>query len=343
MGWLSRAFGGGRRAPRNVDSAMRSALLAVLARDFDEAERLLVAAVELDPRSVDPFIALARVFREKGEIGRAIRLHQNLLLRADLSPAQMVDALIDLAGDLEAGGFVQRAIASYEEALGHDAGRAEALRALLRLYEGEGRYDQALSASRKLSRLKGQGGPQRDSALRVGAAEAALSDGNLDQARRALKKALRVEPSSARAWIALGRVEAERGKPKAALAAWARVPQIDRAQGPEVYPRLAATYAALDRARDFEGYLRGLIQEAPEDPHAPLALARALAARGEAEEAVRVLRELMDHHPDDLEARAVLCRALLASGRDAELPAELGGLLEALERCGVLRDSEKLG
>ena len=118
MGWLSRAFGGGRRAPRDVDGAMRSALLAVLAHDLEEAERLLTAAVKLDPRNVEPYVALARVFRNQGEIGRAIRLHQNVLLRAELGPGQQVDALLDLAADLEAGGFVQRAIASYEEALG---------------------------------------------------------------------------------------------------------------------------------------------------------------------------------------------------------------------------------
>lgn len=322
---------------------MRSALLAVLAHDYDEAERLLVAAVEMNPRGVEPFIALARVFRARGEVGRAIRLHQNLLLRADLAPAQLVDALVDLAADLEAGGFDQRAIASYEEALGHDSKRIDALTALVGLYEQQGEHGKALETSRRLARVDPTGAPERESAVRITLAEAALADGQLDQARRALKKALRIDAGSARGWIALGSVEAERGKPKAALAAWARVPRIDRAYGPDVYTRLAATYAALDRARDFEDYLRGLIEEEPEDPHARLALARALAARGGADDAMVVLRELIDQHPDDLDGRATLCRLLLASGREAESPPELAGLLEALERRGILREAEKLG
>ena len=112
MGWLSRVFRGDARAPRNVDAAVRAALLAVLSPDYDEAERLLVAAVRMDSDSVDTYLALARVFRLKGEVGRAIRLHQNLLLRVDPGAPRGREALEGLAADFRAGGFAKRAIAS---------------------------------------------------------------------------------------------------------------------------------------------------------------------------------------------------------------------------------------
>jgi lipopolysaccharide biosynthesis regulator YciM len=322
---------------------MRSALLAVLDQDLEEAERLLTAAVSMDSSNIEAYVALARIYRAQGEVGRAIRLHQNLLLRADLSPAQLVEALVDLAGDLRAGGFVQRAIASYEEALGHDPRRRGALEALVALYEEAGEHDKALAMSRRLSRIDATGATERESALRVNLAEAALAEGQAESARRALKKALRVDKTSVRGWLALGDVEAERGKAKAALASWARVPSIDRAYGPEVYPKLAATYAALERPRDFEGYLRGLIEEEPEDPHARLALARALAARGETDDALVVLQEVLALSPDDLEARATLARLLMSSGPGGDLASALSGLIEAMEHRGILRESEKLG
>jgi lipopolysaccharide biosynthesis regulator YciM len=322
---------------------MRSALLAVLGHDLEEAQRLLTAAVTMDSSNIEAYVALARVYRAQGEVGRAIRLHQNLLLRADLNSGQLVEALVDLAGDLRAGGFVQRAIASYEEALGHAPRHRDALEALVALYEEAGEHDKALAMSRRLTRVDPTGATQRESALRVNLAEAALAKGQADPARRALKKALRVDKASARGWLALGDVEAERGKSRAALAAWARVPGIDRTYGPEVYPKLAATYAALGRPRDFEGYLRGLIESDPEDPHARLALTRALAARGDVDDALVVLRELLSLHPDELEARATLARLLMASGREAELASALNGLIEAMEHRGVLRESEKLG
>ncbi len=48
MRWFVRAFGGNARAPRDVDGALRSALLAVLDRNLDEAESLLTQAVRID-------------------------------------------------------------------------------------------------------------------------------------------------------------------------------------------------------------------------------------------------------------------------------------------------------
>ncbi len=81
---LTRAFRGGARATRDVDVIMRSALLATLDRDLDRAEELLSRAVRIDSSGVEPFVALGRLFRMRGEIGRAIRIHQNLLLRPEL-------------------------------------------------------------------------------------------------------------------------------------------------------------------------------------------------------------------------------------------------------------------
>ena len=104
-----------------------------------------------------------------------------------------------------------------------------------------------------------------------------------------MKRALRQNERCVRAWIVLGELEAERGRAKAALAAWRRVPELDRRAGPLVYPQLEATYAALGRTREFETCLRGLLETRPDDRGARLALARSLAARGDAEPALAEL------------------------------------------------------
>src|SRR5206468_962877 len=133
-----------------------------------------------------------------------------------------------------------------------------------------------------------------------------------------VKQALRRDRGCVRAWTLLGELEAERGKTRAALAAWLRVPRLDRAAGPDVYPQLEATYAALGRTREYEALLRELLAETPADRGARLALARTLAARGDAEEGIAELRALLGAQPDDLGVRASLGRLLLAEGRDPE-------------------------
>ena len=343
MAWWRRAIGRSPRAPEDADEALRGALLAVLDRDLEEAEELLSAAVQLDSSGVEPYLALARLYRLRGEIGRAIRVHQNLLLRQDLTREQSVAALADLAKDFRRGGFLQRAIASYDEVLAHDPRHEGALRALVALLQDVRDYDRAIEMSRRLAKL---GADLRDvpseAELLVKSAEAAHAEGRSDVARKALKRALRKDRDLVAAWIALGEIEAERGRTKAALAAWSKVPTLDRKAGARVYARLEATYAAADRARDFETYLEKLIEERPDDRDARIALARALAARGASDEALTQLRAAIEADPDDPEALMVTGRILLAEGREGEAAKAHTELLDVLERRRPLRRHEAL-
>jgi len=342
MGWLSRAFGGDARAPKDADSALKSALLAVLDRDLDRAEAMLAAAVRLAPGDDVAYLALARLYRMRGEIGRAIRIHQNLLLRLDAGSALGRIAMAGLAADFAQGGFLRRAIASYEQVLAQDPKHQICLRALVRLLADAREFPRAIELSRRLARIEGHDPAATEAALRVAMADAARAEGRSEEARKAVKRALRKDAKSVRAWIVLGELEAERGRAKAALAAWLRVPQLDRRAGPLVYPQLEATYAALGRTREFETCLRGLLEARPDDRGARLALARSLAARGDGEPALAELTGLLERAPDDLEARATLGRILLTEARDAEVAKAHGELIEALERQGLLRARESL-
>ena len=333
MGWLSRVFRGDARAPRDVDSALQSALLAVLDRDYDEAEHMLAAAVRMDSDGVEPYLALARLFRLRGEIGRAIRIHQNLLLRLDPGSAHGRVALADLAADFQAGGFLRRAIASYEDLLGHDPKHEGALRALVHLHAEARDFERAIELARRLARAEGGAAGPAEARLRVDMAEVAVAEGRSDEARKAVKQALRKDKTCAPAWRLLGSLEAERQRSKAALAAWEKVPRLDRRSGPSVYPQLEATYAALERPAEFEKYLRGLLDERPDDPEARLALARHQAARGNAEEAIAELRRILERNGEHGEARATLGRLLLSEHRDGEAIEQYGELLDRLERA----------
>lgn len=334
MRWLPRAFGGGARKRRDAESALRETVLSLLDRDLDRAEALLAAEAQRSSRGVGVFLALGRLYRLRGEMGRAVRVHQNLLLRKDLAPSDRVRALADLAEDFRRGGLLRRAIAAYEEVLAHAPRHAGALRALVRLHADVRDFDAALAVA---SRLERQDPASR---ARVGVwveqAEVAHAEGRTADARRALKRALRGDPRHARAWVLLGELEAELGHPKAALDAWRRVPELDRRAGPLVYPRLAATFAALDRPRDHEAFLHELLASQPDDGPSRIALARALAARGDTDGALAELRGLLERDPDDLEAHHALGSLLLAAGKDSEALRAFADLLQRVERLGLL-------
>jgi lipopolysaccharide biosynthesis regulator YciM len=342
MGWLSRAFGGDARVPKDAETALRSALLAVLDRDLDRAESLLAAAVKLASDDVMPYLALARLFRMRGEIGRAIHIHQNLLLRLAADSPLGIVAMADLGADFAQGGFLRRAIASYEQVLAHAPKHRDALRALVSLLADAREFARAIELARRLARLESRDGAAAEAELRVAWAEAERAEGRSDEARKTVKRAVRQDPRCVKGWIVLGELEAERDRGRAALAAWSRVPALDRRAGPLVYPQLEATYASLGRTREFESFLRGLLESRPDDRAARIALARSLAARGDAAPALAELDQVLARDPEDLEARSTLGRILLAERRDAEVAKAHAELIASLERQGLLRARESL-
>lgn len=341
MGWFARAFGGGARGPRDLDSEMCSALLSVLDQDLERAEEALVRVVRSDAGGIESYLALARLYRMQGEIGRAIRVHQNLLLREDLHKGQRLKALADLGEDFRQGGFTERAIACYEGVILDDKRDLKSHRVLIQLYAQSGRYSRAIEYSRRLARLEGSGRGDEEARLYVEMAKAQYAEGHHDEARRSTKKALRRSKRCVAARVLLGDLEAERGRTKAALGAWSDVPRLDRASGPLVYAKLEAAYAALGRIRDFEAFVRGLLAQQPEDVGARRALAALLSARGEIDASVSELHRLVAVDSDDLETRAALGRILLSEGRVEDAAREYGLMIDALSRRGLLGGEEK--
>ena len=336
---------GRRRAERGRDEeleALREALRAVLDDDLDTADEALLDLVRADSDRVDAYLALAQIYRRRGEIGRAIRVHQNLLLRTDLGEAHRDQALSGLAEDFRRGGFLQRAIAAYQEVLGRRPKDAAALAALVRLAADARDFPLALDAQRRLARLGGDGAREAEARLLVEMAQAAHASGETDEARKTLKKAVKRDPANGMAWMRLGEVEAEKGRNKAALAAWKKLVEIDRRAAVQAYPRLESAYAALGSPRDFEKLLRGVLADRPADTAARLALVRHLAARGDTGEALREAEEALSRDPEHLALHGAKARVLLDEGSDEDALKALDGVLRILERQGFLEHREGL-
>jgi lipopolysaccharide biosynthesis regulator YciM len=344
MSRLSSWLAGRRRSSavlsdRKLAETFRRALLAVLEGDYDRAEELITDAVRADSDDVEPYRSLARLYRIRGELGRAIRIHQNLLLRRDLDAEQRNAVLAELAADFRQGGFVQRSIASYQEVLAHDPRSAIALRALGGLLADAQDFEEALAMVRRLAKLEKRPDPAAEARLLTRMAESLRAEGDRDQARRSVKRALRRDPDHADARLLLGDLEAERGRHKAALAAWRPVPEKGGARATEAYPRLESCFTTLGRPGAYEGFVRELLERRPDDAAARMALAASLAARGELESAIRELRRVLDRDPEDLQARIALGRVLISGNREADTSKEHRELLEWLDRR-VLRFSQ---
>ncbi|MBW2315987.1 MAG: tetratricopeptide repeat protein [Deltaproteobacteria bacterium] len=331
MPWWKRAFDR-PRAPKTSDAAVRQALYALLDHDLDTAQELLARAAQLDPDELDAYLMLGRLYRDRGEIGRAIRVHQNLLLRPELGQERGAEVLRELASDFRAGGFLRRAIASFEEVLSRTPKDARSLRELASLLATAQDHERAIEIERRLAKVEGRDAAPRESELHLELARSAEAEGRAGDARKALKRATKRNPKNVEAWVLLGRIETAEKRTRQALSAWRKVPEVDRCAGPRVYPELAAGYAALGKERDYEKYLALRIEGDANDSDARLALATSLSARGETDAALDEIRRVLAHDGSDLEAHAALGRTLVEAGREGEALKAYAELLAVLER-----------
>ena len=107
----------------------------LLSDEPDRALRELVHVAKLQTETAEVYLALGDMFRNKGEFGRAVRIHQNLLARPDLPRPLHLQARLALAMDFQAGGLLGRAIQQFSQVLDEQPGHVQALEASLHIRE----------------------------------------------------------------------------------------------------------------------------------------------------------------------------------------------------------------
>src|SRR5687768_3849934 len=129
----------------------------VLSGDPDAAIAELSRAAGLNSQTLETYFALGQLFRRKGELERAIRLHTNILLRAGLSPEIKRRAQLNLALDYRRSGLKTRAAEMFERLLEEDPGHREGIVQYRQLLEEEGDRASAIDLQARWVELEGEG------------------------------------------------------------------------------------------------------------------------------------------------------------------------------------------
>jgi lipopolysaccharide biosynthesis regulator YciM len=320
-------------APRGAVADLRQALHLVLAGDLAGAERRLADAAREDSSMVDVYLALANLLRTGGDIGRAIQIHQNLLLRPELPEDLKREALLGLALDFRVGGFLQRAAAAFEDVLEVDPGNLHALRELERLRVDAGDWEAAIRSRRRIGRADPRT-PQILAHLWAGLGRARLQEGREADARRAFRRALSQDRACAQAYLALGDMAMRQGKPRKAIGLWRRTLDLHPAIGLLAYPRLWESYSAVGELAPLEEILAERLEAEPGDHEAAVWLARVRLSQGRADEGVAVLRRSISRDAGFLGGYVEIGRILLTEHREVEA---LKAFEEMVDRLPALK------
>ena len=216
----------------------------------DKALEVFIYLAEVDNETIDTHLALGALFRRRGEVDRAIRIHQNIIARPTLSQAHRNTALFELAQDYLRAGVLDRAETLFAELQDQPVYSADALRALVQIYEQEKDWLQAIDAARRLERVSGQPMQAVIAQYYSELAELAMDEGSYRQAGDYLRRALIAHRGCVRASMLQGDLARENGDYSVAARAYRRVLDQDMRYFSEV---MDAARESFGRSGDFRG------------------------------------------------------------------------------------------
>ena len=235
----------------------------LLNEEPDKAIDAFVEMLEVDSDTVETHLALGNLFRRRGEVERAIRIHQNLIARPALKREQRAQALLELGQDYMRAGLFDRAENLFRELKDTKLHMRAALDHLLVIYEKESDWEACLDVVEQLEALAGGKMELQKSHYHCELALAAKEQGRASDAAGELKKALSVYRGCVRANHLQAQFAADQGDYRAAVRILRQTADRDADYLPEVLPEIVASYQQLGDLEGLHGFLKATAETHP--------------------------------------------------------------------------------
>ena len=213
----------------------------------DKAVDIFIKILEVDNDTVETHLALGCLFRRRGEVDRAIRIHQNVIARPQLNIAQRKEALFALGQDYLSAGLFDRAEKVFLEVveLGGEQEK-QSLHGLLTIYQQEKAWEKALAVVKRLDLVLGQKNNIVAAHYFCEMAELLIKQQQYEKAYQAIRQALAFDAKSVRANLIFSQMEIHHQRYKNAIKALRQITKNDPDFTPEVIELLVLAYQKSD-------------------------------------------------------------------------------------------------
>ncbi len=295
----------------------------LVANQLDPAIEELRTAADLAPDALEIHMILGNLHREKGQVGRAIQVHQNLLQRPKLTKLEHAYVMLCLGLDFKQGGFVDRAREAFNDVLRLDPKNQFALLNLEKLHEEQHQWEEAHQIRQRLTKIADREQQPRHHAILAFLENElglqALKRMDYGGSAKHFASAIDLDSKAIPAYLNLGDVEFYTGNLQAAVEAWERMIRIAPERAYLTFNRLEAAYPKLEQPQRFPELCRRLIAANPQDWRARLALARHSSKHGSTQEALELLFEALTHNPHALSLHQAIWDVLSSLDLQPEL------------------------
>ncbi len=282
----------------------------------DKAIEIFLRLAESNRDAVETHLALGNLFRRRGEMERAIRVHQNLISRPKLNDELKTVALLELGEDYMRAGLLDRAETLFADLVAMKAQAPSALQHLISICQHERDWHKAIAYSRQLEGLIAESQGLQIAHFFCELAERSHAHGALDEAHEYLQQALQAHPDFIRALMLEAGFHVQHGDMDQAVLTYEHAIEADIEYIPEILPPLLDCYARtqqMDRAEHT--LLRSLEQYSGITP--AIALARLYVSRDGEKQAIRFLTAQLREKPSVRGLRELIETTLRSSRGDA--------------------------
>ena len=247
--------------PLNIDYL--KGLNFLLNEQTDQALEHFLRMVRVDDKTIETHFALGSLFRRRGEVDRAIRIHQNIIARPDLAAEQRDQALYSLAKDYLAAGLLDRAEKLFARLSEGSRYQVQALEALCGIYEQEKEWQKAIDAGSRLEVLGGRSLKLEIAHYYCELAESAAASGDYASARQFVKNAQSGRPRTMRGALTRAHIARDTDDNKTALKLYHRIIDENTYLIAETLPEIVAIYSREDQVAELERALKAMIAKNP--------------------------------------------------------------------------------
>ena len=246
----------------NLNADYMRGLNFMLSEQPDKALDVFLQMVDVDSETVETHFALGNLYRKRGEIERAIRIHQNLIARPNLNKADKQNALFNLAEDYLKAGLLDRAEALYAQIEKPGDFYDLAQRRIISLDEQQKDWKKAIIVAKAQSKDKQN--IQKLSHYHCELADIALRKNDLHAARAHLKEVQSYKKDFLRAQILTTRLATQDGKTNEAVKQMFAVMAQEANLVSELLPGFYTLAQQQEDPEQFDKYLTRILEQHPQ-------------------------------------------------------------------------------
>ncbi len=253
----------------------------LLNEETDKAVDIFIKMLEVDSDTVETHLAVGKLFRRRGEVDRAIRIHQNLIARPQLEKVVREQSLYELGQDYLSAGMLDRAERIFLELVNTKSHSARALQTLIDIYQQAKDWNNAITMASQYASLTHQNMQPIIAQYYCELAEAESIKRHHEAALIWLDKALATDKSCARASLLQAKILMDQADYKGALKSLKKIQSQNPDFLSESIDLLASCYEKLGEEEKLVIYLKQLLDEHPRVPVALILAERIRKRKGD--------------------------------------------------------------